>query len=46
MSGEKRLLPLLAGLFGKHLALCCPGGLPNAAVEQARREGLHFGRLR
>jgi hypothetical protein len=26
--------------------LCCPGGLPNAAVEQARRDGFHFGRLR
>ena len=41
-----RSVPLLAGIFGKRLELCCPGGVPNEAVAQLRREGLHFGRLR
>lgn len=40
------LRPVLAGLFGKRLELCCPGGARNPAVEQLRRDGLHFGRLR
>lgn len=36
----------LAEIFGKRLELCCPGGRRNAVVDQARSEGLHFGRLR
>lgn len=46
MSTIKRLFPALAGLFGKRLELCCPGGVRSETVEQLRRDGLHFGRLR
>ena len=46
MSPDRRLPPALAGLFGKPLQLCCPGGVRNALVDQTRSEGLHFGRLR
>jgi hypothetical protein len=41
-----RAVPVLAGLFGKRLELCCPGGARNASVDALKREGLHFGRLR
>lgn len=46
MSPIKHALPPLAGIFGKRVALCCPGGVPNLLVEQFRGEGLHLGRLR
>jgi hypothetical protein len=46
MLSIKRMFPTWAGLFGKKLELCCPGGVPNKAVDQSRRDGLHFGRLR
>jgi hypothetical protein len=28
------------------LGLCCPGGMRNETVDQLRRMGLRFGRLR
>jgi hypothetical protein len=46
MPVEPRFVRILSGLFGKRRELCCPGGIGNETVDQFRREGLHFGRLR
>ena len=46
MSTDTNSAPALAGIFGKRLELCCPGGVRNELVDRLRREGLHFGRLR